>query len=70
MKIILAYKDVFALVLIGFIFHFLPARIKLSTQNLLTIAHPVLKAIALALTIYLVIQIKSADIKPFIYFQF
>ncbi len=70
MKIIIGYQDVFLMILIGYITHFIPRTIKQSAQHVLTISHPILKAIVLTLAIYLVIQIMSADVKPFIYFQF
>jgi D-alanyl-lipoteichoic acid acyltransferase DltB (MBOAT superfamily) len=69
-KIIIGYQDVFLLILAGYITHFIPQKIKQYNQNLLTIAHPIIKVVILALAIYLVIQVKTADIKPFIYFQF
>ena len=69
-KIIVAYMDVFILILIGFIIHFIPKKIKMACREVLVISHPIVKSVVLALVIYLVIQIKSADIKPFIYFQF
>ncbi len=70
LKIIDAYKDVFALIVFGFIIHFIPKRFKEMGQRIFTKSHPFIKAIILTLVIYLVIQTMSADVKPFIYFQF
>ena len=64
------YWKVFALMLLGFLLHFAPD----SWQNACcrgVVKLPLLgKALLLVVLIYLVIQIKSSDIQPFIYFQF
>jgi hypothetical protein len=50
--------------------HFLPDRINTSVQRYITQSPMFMQAIYLALTIFIVMQIKSAGIVPFIYFQF
>lgn len=70
MQLIEGYWKVFALMGIGYLLHFSPD----SWQNACcrgVIRLPLLgKAFLLVALIYLVIQIKSSDIQPFIYFQF
>lgn len=64
------YWRVFALMLLGFLLHFAPDR----WENALcrgVIRLPLLgKALLMVALIYLVIQMKSTEIQPFIYFQF
>ena len=70
MQLIEGYWKVFVLMGIGYLLHFAPD----SWQNACcrgVVILPLLgKALLLVVLIYLVIQIKSSDIQPFIYFQF
>lgn len=69
-QIVLGYWKVFALMGIGFLLHFLPASWKRYCEEQ-TIRLPLLgQALLIVLIVYLIIQIKSSDIQPFIYFQF
>ena len=61
---------IFGLMLIGYIFHFMPVKLERSVQKILTAVPFFGQAIILALVIWLAAQFKSADITPFIYFQF
>ena len=59
-----------AVLLLGFVLHFLPDTWEQWGTKKVT-ALPLLgKAVLLVALIYVVIQIKSADVQPFIYFQF
>jgi alginate O-acetyltransferase complex protein AlgI len=69
-QFIAAYKVVIALILLGFVLHFIPERIELHTRQHIVKSHFVLKAAWMISIILLVIQTKSAAIQPFIYFQF
>lgn len=69
-QVLISYKEVFILFFIGYFLHFLPQQIDMKTEQLITRAPIFAKSLLLALIIYLVIQTKSADIQPFIYFQF
>jgi D-alanyl-lipoteichoic acid acyltransferase DltB (MBOAT superfamily) len=64
------YKLVVILMLSGFILHFIPKRIENSFGSLVNRSPFVLKVVYLSLIIILVIQIRSSEIQPFIYFQF
>ncbi|MHC1737275.1 MAG: MBOAT family protein [Ignavibacteriaceae bacterium] len=64
------YQGVFIFMVIGFLFHFLPDSIEKGAEKLLVNSPLVIKGLILGLVIYLVAQVKSADLQPFIYFQF
>lgn len=64
------YPFVIALIFIGFTLHFLSHRLEFLYQNLIVKLPFILKIVYLSIIIYMVIQIKSSEIQPFIYFQF
>jgi D-alanyl-lipoteichoic acid acyltransferase DltB (MBOAT superfamily) len=69
-QLISGYPVVFLLMAIGFLLHFTPERWEQAGSQLVTHLPLVGKAVVMLLLIYLVIQMKSAQIQPFIYFQF
>ena len=70
LQFIAGYRMIFALMLTGYIIHFMPKKVDLIIQQKVTIMPLWGKALLLCSAIFLVIQMKSADIVPFIYFQF
>lgn len=58
------------LIFIGYLFHFLPSRLEKFSINLISSFPLVGKVLLLVLVIWIAAQFKSADIQPFIYFQF
>ncbi len=64
------YTEVMCLIAFGFILHFLPDAVTTSCQRAVTKLPLLLKAGLLTAVIFLIIQVKSSDIQPFIYFQF
>lgn len=69
-QVITAYKEVFIMFLLGFLMHFKPKSIEKAAENLV-VRMPLLgKSFILVAVIWIVIQTKSSDIQPFIYFQF
>ena len=64
------YKYVLALMLFGFITHYIPNRWQEGIISGLRRCNVVVCALFLVIVIYIVIQIKSSAIQPFIYFQF
>lgn len=64
------YPLVFILIVIGYLTHFTPAKWEEIAQKFITNLPFIGKAILLAFVIWMVAQFKSADIQPFIYFQF
>lgn len=69
-QLITGYKAVFSLMLLGFVLHFTPKRIELFFKNYVIKAPLLGKAALLLILILVVIQIKSSEIQPFIYFKF
>lgn len=70
LQFINGYPTVLALIVLGFITHFIPRRIEFNTETLVSQSPVIVKAMLLVAVIWLVIQVKSAGIQPFIYFQF
>lgn len=64
------YPQVLLLMSVGFILHFMPSHIEDYTCKLVIDSPFVLKVSYMLLIIFIVIQIKSSEIQPFIYFQF
>jgi D-alanyl-lipoteichoic acid acyltransferase DltB (MBOAT superfamily) len=70
LQFIQGYKLVFTLMAIGFVLHFLPAKLDNKLQQAVVKSPVVLQAVYLLIAIVVVMQIKSAGIVPFIYFKF
>ena len=64
------YKAVVALIVLGYGMHFLPAKIDSDLQKKVGGASLWWQVALLVITAWCVMQIKSSDIQPFIYFQF
>ena len=64
------YPYILALMILGYILHFLPANIENFTQELVVKSPFILKVAYLLVIVFVVIQIKSSEIQPFIYFRF
>lgn len=69
-QVVLGYKAVFILFIIGYVIHFIPKVLKKMSEQAITKSPLILKSIFLAFVIWIIIQTKSAEIQPFIYFQF
>lgn len=69
-EFVTGYQGVVLLMLIGFVLHFIPAASEQKAEAWVTRMPLPAKAFLLFILIFLVIQTKSADIQPFIYFQF
>jgi D-alanyl-lipoteichoic acid acyltransferase DltB (MBOAT superfamily) len=65
-----SYWAVGLLMLLGYVLHFLPARWSANTQHFVTRSPLVLQAVYVIAVIFIVLQVKSSDVQPFIYFQF
>lgn len=65
-----SYWQVFSLMLLGFILHFAPSKWEDACCRGVIRLPFVGKAVLVVMLIYLIIQIKSSDVQPFIYFQF
>jgi D-alanyl-lipoteichoic acid acyltransferase DltB (MBOAT superfamily) len=67
---VIGYPLVSLLMLTGFVLHFTSRKTEQKVENLVIRSPFILKLVYLSLIIFLVIQIKSSEIQPFIYFQF
>ncbi len=65
-----SYWAVGSLMLLGFILHFLPERLSAWVKGKVTKMPLVVQALIIVILAFIVIQIKSSDVQPFIYFQF
>lgn len=68
--LISAYYSVFVLMLAGFVLHFLPRFFETGFKNFMIQLPLALKIVVFAILVYAIMQIKSSDIQPFIYFRF
>ncbi len=64
------YDKVLWLMLMGFVLHFIPSSVEQKAENIVVKLPLFGKAMLLLSVILLVMQVKSAEIQPFIYFQF
>ena len=64
------YPEVFGLMAAGYLLHFLPRAWEAGACRTVTRLPLVGKALLVVAAIWLVIQVKGADVQPFIYFQF
>ncbi|HYF69910.1 MAG TPA: MBOAT family protein [Ohtaekwangia sp.] len=69
-EFISGYTWVCILLLLGYVLHFVPNKIQDETERAVKRMPLIFKALCIVLVIVLVIQTKSADVQPFIYFQF
>ena len=69
-QLVEGYWKVFVLMVIGFLLHFAPKSWEQGSINAFVKIPFIGKALILISLIFLVIQIKSSEIQPFIYFQF
>jgi alginate O-acetyltransferase complex protein AlgI len=65
-----AYWKVAALVLLGYVLHFIPRKVDYRIQEWIIKMPVVFQALLLAVTIWIVIQAESAQLQPVIYFNF
>ncbi len=65
-----AYPSIVFLIVIGYVTHFLPDAWEKKTVSILGKTPLVLQAIILAVMIWLVAQVRSAAMQPFLYFKF
>ena len=69
-QLLSGYKLVFIFIFIGYALHFTPYRIENYCKCKFVGASLLLKAAITIAIIYAIVQIKSGDVQPFIYFQF
>lgn len=69
-QVVNAYKYVLMFMLAGYLTHFLPDRFGTCFVCLLKLGGAIIDSLLLVVVIYIIIQVKSSNIQPFIYFQF
>ena len=69
-QIITGYKEVFVIILAGYLIHYIPIKFDLFIENLIIKSPLIIKAFYLLLAIWIVVQSKSVQLQPFIYFSF
>lgn len=68
--VFLGYKEVFYLMLLGYLLHFVPDRVDQRLETAFIRSPMVVQSLTLACVIWLILQAQTADVQPFIYFQF
>ena len=69
-QLLTGYWQVFALMLLGYFAQLLPQSLMSQGEKITARLPLLLQAAAFVVVIYCVIQVKSSDVQPFIYFQF
>jgi D-alanyl-lipoteichoic acid acyltransferase DltB (MBOAT superfamily) len=69
-QLVIGYKMVFIFIAIGYFIHFIPTSFEVQIKKGITLAPSFVQAALLAIMIYVVYQTRSAEVQPFIYFQF
>ena len=69
-QVVSGYWVVFAIMLLGYLTHFTPDRLQERFIRLLERGGVIACGLLIVTVIYMVIQVKSSEIQPFIYFQF
>ena len=70
LQLFAGYWKVFALMALGYLLHFVPDRIESSCRNAFVKLPAACYVLALVMLVWIVVQVKSSEIQPFIYFQF
>jgi len=68
--VIISYKYVFGLMLFGYVIHWLSSNIKQSYENWFINSPNYVKVALSAIIVLIIYQAQTADLQPFIYFQF
>lgn len=69
-EIVKSYHLIFLLILIGFAIHWLPFGFKEWFRGKFIDANILVKGLVILIVVVLIIQFRTADIQPFIYFRF
>ena len=70
LQFVVGYKNVLLLLLLGYLLHFTSKKQELRFRSWLTDLPFIGQVSLFVVTIFLLIQIRSADAQPFIYFNF
>jgi D-alanyl-lipoteichoic acid acyltransferase DltB (MBOAT superfamily) len=70
MPLLSAYGSVFLLIIIGYLIHLLPEKVKESYRGLFIGMPMILQAVIILMSAVLILGMRTGDIVPFIYFRF
>ena len=70
MPVMVSYRTVFLVILIGYLIHWIPERMKNWCRNIFSASPVPVMGLAVVVAVFLMYQAMSADMQPFIYFQF
>lgn len=70
LAVITSYKTVFLVILAGYLIHWIPERAKEWYRNIFASSPVPVMGLYVVVTVFLLYQAMSADMQPFIYFQF
>lgn len=65
-----AYHKIFFIIILGFVIHWLPSNFKENYRGLFIKSHIIIKILFAVIIIFILYQVKSSELQPFIYFQF
>ncbi|HEY4787418.1 MAG TPA: MBOAT family O-acyltransferase [Bacteroidales bacterium] len=65
-----SYANIFLIILLGYVIHWIPYRLKEKYRGLFITTPIYVKAIVTVLVVIFIFQVKSSVLQPFIYFQF
>ncbi len=68
--ILIGFKYVFLFMLVGYVIHWLPSRVKEAYRGWFIGSNIWLKGLVVIIVVFVLYQTRTADIQPFIYFQF
>jgi alginate O-acetyltransferase complex protein AlgI len=68
--VITSYKTVFLVILAGYLIHWIPERMKEGYRNIFSSSPVPVMGVYVVVAVFLLYQAMSADMQPFIYFQF
>ncbi len=70
LQVLVGYKFVFALVVFGYLMHWIPEKMKEAYRNWFATRHMFLIVLMIVLAVFIMYQLMSGEMQPFIYFQF
>jgi alginate O-acetyltransferase complex protein AlgI len=69
-RVLTSYKTVLLVMLFGYLIHWIPERFKINYRTIFSTSPVPLMGLAVVAAVFLLYQAMSADMQPFIYFQF
>lgn len=69
-EMIISYKTIYSVIILALILHWLPARWKEVSRGYFIKSNYFVKIFIVVIIVFILYQMKSSDIQPFIYFQF